>query len=255
MVRRQVRRRKRRRRLRIALLSVAATTVVVAAAYGIDRLVVVAQRFYDEHHHAAPRATGASHPTTSTTATTIPGPVRCDSRELSAVVSDWRETGSTVEEIVTITNISVTACTVAGFPVLGVGAQDGTALPATSVDIGAPSGSRGAATTIPPSQVITLAHAARASFEVSYANVCDHVLQPGEAATGTPDECYAGVWLEVTPTAGSSPLIVTQPIHLTYATSGFFVGPFQVGTGSPLSGQPPPTATTTSPTTTSTTGP
>jgi hypothetical protein len=254
MVRRQVRRRRRWRRLRLAVLVLVSTTAVVGAAVGIDRLAVVVHKFYTDHHHAARRATGPTTHATTTTVTTIPGPPRCASPQLGAAVSDWRETGGTVEETVSLTNISPTPCTLVGYPVLGATAQGGTPLPATTDDdptIGPPST---ALTTAPATGAVALIHGARASFELSYPNVCDHVVLPGAAATGVPNECYSGIWLDVTPTPGSSPLVVTEPLRLTYATSGFEVGPFQAGNGTPLPGPPPTNATTTVPPSPPTTG-
>jgi len=140
-------------------------------------------------------------------------------------------------------------------PTLGVGGQNGTPLPAPNADvttIGLPA-STGTTptTTVPvsttPTAPVTIAQGARASFQLSYANLCTHVLEPGQPATGVPNECYTGIWLEVTPTAGSGPLIVTEPLRLTYATAGFEVGPFQAGDGVPLAGPPPLTAQTTVP--------
>jgi hypothetical protein len=257
MVRRQVRRRRRWQRVRLAMLVVAATAVVVAAAVGIDRLAIVVHKFYAEHHHSRPRATGVTDRTTSTT-TTVPGPPRCQSPQLSAVVSDWRDTGGTVEEVVNLTNLSLTACSVAGYPVLGVVAQTGTPLPAANSDVAIIGSVGSVGTTAPvgtttPSSPVILAHGALASFEFSYSDACDHVLQPGAASTGAPNECYGGLWLAVTPTPGSSPLIVTPPVHLTYATSGLDVGPFQAGGGPPLAGQAPLTTQTTLPPSPSTT--
>jgi hypothetical protein len=245
-VRRQVRRRRRWRRLRIAVSALAVTAAVVAAAYGIDRLAVAVHKFYDEHHHPAPvRATGAGKGTTTTTTTSVPGPPRCDSPQLSAVVSDWRELSATVQEVVALTNISATPCTLAGYPSLGVVAQTGTPLPAPTTDVASLDSPATVGSTTPPTPV-TLVHAARASFELSFTNTCDHVLPPGAAATGVPNECYAGVWLEVTPPLGAGALLVTEPLRLTYATAGFQVGPFLAGDGPPLSGQPPLTSPTTS---------
>jgi len=232
-----------------------ATTAVVAAAFGIDRLAVVVHRFYVEHHHTPARATGAINQVTATTATTVPGAPRCGGPQLSAIVSDWRETNGTVEETVALTNISMTPCALAGWATLDVGAQNGTPLPATNADvasIGSPGTAVPVGTTVPPSP-ITLAQGAGASFQLSYASTCDQVLQPGQPATLAPNQCYSGIWLEVTPTPGSSPLVVTEPLRLTYATTGFQVGPFQAGGGPPLPGQPPLTAQTTSPTGPSTT--
>jgi hypothetical protein len=257
MVRRQVRRRRRWQRVRLALLVLAATAVVVAAAVGIDRLAVVVHKFYAEHHHhTGPRTTAVTNRTTSTTTTTVAGPPRCQSTQLSAVVSDWRDTGGTVEEVVALTNLSLTPCTVAGYPVLGVVASTGTALPATNSDVASIGSADTVGTTAPvpttapvgttvPSAPLTVAHGALASFEFAYSDDCDHVLPPGQAATGAPNECYGGLWLAVTPTPGSSPLIVTLPLHLTYATSGLQVGPFRAGGGPPLAGQPPLTTQTT----------
>ena len=240
-VRRQVRRRRRWRRARIALLSITATVTVIAAAFGIDRLAVAAHKFYDEHHHPAPLATGSTNrATTTTTSTTAPGPPRCDSPQLSATVSDWRNTGSTVDENVTLTNISPTLCSLTGYPTLGATAQSGTPLPAPTDDVATLNAPASVGTTVPPGPVL-LVHGAQASFILSFGNVCDHVLPTGTPATGAPNECYAGTWLEVTPPTASTPLLVTQPLRLTYATAGFQVGPFQVGGGSPLPGQPPPT--------------
>jgi hypothetical protein len=253
MVRRQVRRRRRWQRVRLALLVVAATAVVVAAAVGIDRLAVVVHKFYAEHHHTRPRSTAVTERTTTTTTTTIAGPPRCQGTQLSAVVSDWRDTGGTFEEVVTLTNLSPTVCSVVGYPVLGVVASTGTALPATNSDVATLGSTDAPGTTAPvgtttPSAPVSLAHGAPASFEFTYSDTCDQVLPPGQPATGAPNECYGGLWLAVTPTPGSSPLVVTQPVHLTYATSGLEVGPYRAGGGPPLSGQPPLTAQTTVPT-------
>jgi len=246
MVRRQVRRRRRWRRLRVAVLVVMASSAVVAAAYGIDRLAVVVHKFYAEHHHTHPPAVGLHNGTTSTTSTTTPGPPRCASPQLSALVSDWRETGGAVEETVTLTNISAAPCTLTGYPDLGVVAQNGTPLPAPNHDL-ASLASPVALGSTTASAPVALAHGGRASFELDFANICDHVLEPGQPATGVPNECYAGVWLDVTPPGGTSALLVTQPVRLTYTTAGLQVGPFEVGGGLPLAGQPPPTSQTTSP--------
>jgi hypothetical protein len=263
-----VRRRRRWRRLRVAVLVLLVTSVVLGAAVGIDRLAVAVHKFYDEHHHSSPPKKSAVTHGTSTTTTTAPGTARCTSPALSAVVSDWRDTGGAVEENVQVTNISATPCTVAGYPALAVAGQGGTLLPATNDDL-ATIGSSGTSgttgttfpgpttlpvgTTVPPTPV-PLAHGAVASFQFSYANICDHVLQPGQPATGVPNECYSGTWLEVTPAPGAGPLVVTVPLHLAYQTSGFEVGPYQAGGGPPLTGQPPLTAQTTSPPGPSTTG-
>jgi len=253
MVRRQVRRRRRWRRLRVAFLVILASTAVLAAAYGIDRLAVVVHKFYVEHHHTRPQASGTTHKTTSTT-TTVPGSPRCDSPQLSALVSDWRETGGAVEEDVTLTNISPTPCTLTGYPALGVVDQTGTPLPATNDDL-ATLASPGAFGAPQPSAPVALAHGARASFELVFSNTCGHVLEPGEPTTGALNDCYDGVWLEVTPPQGTSPLLVTQPVRLTYTTSGLQVGPFQAGDGPPLSGQPSPTSQPLTAQTTTTTAP
>ncbi len=258
IVRRQVRRRRRWRRLRIAVLVVLASAAVLAAAFGIDRLAVVVHKFYAEHHHASPKATGTTKATVPSTTTTVTGAARCDSPELSAVVSDWRETSDTVLETVSLTNISLSTCSLTGYPNLGVVAEGGTPLPATNHDVATIVAPTSSATTLPvptvpvgtttPSAPVTLAHGGRASFQLAFANACDHVVAPGQPTTGTPNECYSGVWLEVTPPQGTSALLVTQPLRLTYAVSGFQVGPFQAGSGLPRPGQPPRTSHTPSPT-------
>jgi Protein of unknown function (DUF4232) len=256
MVRRQVRRRRRWRRLRVASLVVVSVAVVLAAAFGIDRLAVVVHKFYAEHHHSHPRSAAVTDRTTSTTTTTVPGPPRCDSPQLNAIVSDWRETGGEVEETVALTNISLTTCSLSGYPAVGAVAENGTPLPSPNSDLtafGTPTtlgttGTTSAVGTTVPSAEVPLVHGARASFVVAFANTCAQILPPGQAATGALNECYDGVWLDVTPPQGTSPLLVTQPVRLAYATSGFQVGPFQAGSGTPLSGQPPLTAQTTSPT-------
>jgi len=254
MVRRQVRRRRRWRRLRVTVLVLVATTAVLAAAFGIDRLAVAVHKFYDEHHHSHPQASATTVPSTTTT-TVAAGPARCDSPQLSAVVSDWREAYQTVEEEVSLTNISTTPCSVAGYPGLGVVAAGGTPLPAAATDVAAietptsfPGAGTAPVTTVPsvtttPAVPVTLAHGARASFELAFSTMCQQVLGPGQTASAAPDQCYAGAWLEVTPPKATSPLLVTQPLRLTYATSGFQVGPLVAGSGLPLSGQPPLTST------------
>jgi hypothetical protein len=247
MVRRQVRRRRRWRRLRMGSLAVVVAAAVVAAAYGIDRLVVVAHRFYDEHHHSAPRALAVTHhtTTTTTTTTTIPGPPRCASSQLIATVTDWREANGTVEEEVGLTNISSSPCSLRGYPLLGAAAQNGTPLAATNSDqIGL--NSAGPFGVPPTPQVVSLDHEGQASFALTFSNNCDTILTPGESPFGVSNACYAGGWLEVTPPQGTSPLLVTQPLSLTYATAGFQVGPFVAGSGPPLTG-PLPGATTTVP--------
>jgi hypothetical protein len=264
MVRKQVRRRRRWRRLRVTALVVVATTAVVAAAFGIDRLAVAVHKFYDEHHHAHQKASATTLATTTTS--TLAGSVRCGSPQLSADVSDWRESYGTVVEKVSVTNISATPCSLSGYPELLAVAAGGTPLPATNVDTAtialptsypvattAPATSvpvttaPGPTTTTSPSVPLTLAHGARASFELAFSNICHQILEPGQSATGVADECYAGEWLEVTPSGGTSALLVTQPVRLTYATAGFQVSPFQVGDGLPLPGQPPPTSQPTTP--------
>jgi hypothetical protein len=251
-VRRQVQRRRRWRRARIALLSLAATAAVLAAAFGIDRLAVAVHKFYVEHHHTTPGVTVAKKGVTSTTATTMPGPTHCDSPQLSATVTNWFESNGMVEEKVSLTNISPGSCSLTGYPTLGAVSQSGTPLPAPTNHLASLGGPATVGNTVPSGPVI-LVHDARASFALSFANVCDNVLVPGSPATGTPNECYAGSWLEVTPPQATSSLLVTEPLRLTYGTAGFQVGPFEVGDGQPLPGQPPPTIAnpvTTSPPTT-----
>jgi hypothetical protein len=232
-VRRQVRRRRRWRRARLTLLILVLFAAAGGAAFGIDRLVVVVHRFYVEHHHSSPRATGRG--TSSSTTTTVPpGPPRCNSPQLSAEVYNWHEANGLTDETLSLTNLSTTTCTLAGYPVIGADAANGTPLPATTADVatlGSPGTSpiAGTTSTVPPSPV-PLAAGARAWFELSFTNICDRVLQPGAAPTGTPNECYAGTWLTVEPFSGADPLVVTQPLRLAFGTSGFLAGPFEPGT-------------------------
>ena len=51
------------------------------------------------------------------------------------MVSDWRESYETVEEKVSVTNISPTPCSLDGYPGLSAVADGGTPLPATNLDL------------------------------------------------------------------------------------------------------------------------
>jgi hypothetical protein len=157
---------------------------------------------------------------------------------LTAEVYNWQETNGTTDETVSLTNISPTSCTLSGYAVLGANAANGTPLPATTADVPTLSttpvvgNTTAPPTTAPPTtppSTVPLAPGARAWFELSFADICDHVLEPGATPTAAPNECFAGTWLEVEPYKGADALIVTQPIRLTYGTSGFLVGPFEAG--------------------------
>ncbi len=74
-------------------------------------------------------------------------------------------------------------------------------------------------------------------FELDYPDVCYDVLEPGAAAADIPNACYAGSFLEVTPPKTTTPLLVSEPLHFTYGTASFDVGPLVAGTPPP---SPPP---------------
>jgi hypothetical protein len=150
---------------------------------------------------------------------------------LSAEVYNWRDVSGTTEETVSLTNISPTLCTLSGYASLGVNAANGTPLPAPTHDVDSfgPPPAVGTTTTVPAS-LVALSPGGRGWFELSFSDVCDHVLPPGATPTGVPNECYAGTWLTVEPVEGAEPLVVSQPLRLTYATAGFLVGPFVAGT-------------------------
>jgi hypothetical protein len=84
-----------------------------------------------------------------------------------------------------------------------------------------------------PAPVVVVPEA-RAWFELSYPNVCSVILTPGAAPTASPNACYEGKWLQITPPKTSSPLLIPEPLRFTYGTVGFDVGPFGSGTPPPL---------------------
>lgn len=258
MVRRRVRRRTIWRRVRLGSMIVGGVLVVGGLAFGIDRMVVSLTHYYGGHNSTASRETTTPGANASTTTSTTPGPPDCDSSGLSAVVYNWQETAGTQYETVLLTNISQATCTLDGYPTLGVTASDGTPLPAPTSDAptlgsgpdpesGSPSttaGGAGAPAGEGPAPV-PLASRGQAWFELSYPVSCSQILTEGATPGSTPDECYAGATLEVTPPKATGPLLLTQPVRLTYQTSGFMVGPFLPG--------PPPRFPPVSPTSTTTT--
>jgi hypothetical protein len=225
MVRRRVRRRRMWRRVRIGLLGLGAAIVVGGAAFGIDRMVVSIHRYYATRPQPKPNLVTTSQPTTTTTA---PGPPNCLSAQLNAAVYNWQGTGGAIYETVALTNISGSPCTLSGYPGLGVSAQNGTALPAPTTDVATLGSVPGAPAVSPVALAVT--PGTRAWFELSFPDVCDEVLAPGAVAGSTPNACYAGNWLDVTPPGTTSPLLVTEPLRFTYGTAGFHVGPFVAGT-------------------------
>ena len=75
---------------------------------------------------------------------------------------------------------------------------NGTALPAATQDVrhhGREHGRRPRDARRPSSS----APEERAWFELSYPDVCDIILTPGSGPTATPNACYEGKWLQITP--------------------------------------------------------
>jgi len=240
MVRRRVQRRRRMRRVRTAVLVVVVVLGLGGAAFGIDRMVVSLHHYYAGH--PGPKAsstTGATPVSRTSTTTTIPGPPACQSPQLGASVYYWIGTGSAIYEIVTLNNISGSACTLAGYPTLGASAANGTPLPAPTSDVATLGSVPGGApaSTAP----VALEPGTRAWFEVSFPDICDRVLQPGAPSAGVVNACYAGSELQVTPPRATSALLVSEPLHFDYGTSGFQVGPFQ---STPPPSRPPVPTTT-----------
>ncbi len=227
MVRRRVRRRRTRRRARTAILVVTASIAIAAAAFGVDRMVVALR-----HYYATPsQGSTGGHASTSTTQTTPTpsGPPNCVSGQLSGAVTNWQGINGTMYETVSLTNISLSQCTLLGYPVLAVNSANGTALPAATQDVATMGASTGGAAAGPVP--VLLAPEARAWFELSYPDVCSVILTPGAPPSPSPNACYEGKWLQITPPKTASPLLVPEPLLFTYGVVGFNVGPF--GTGSP----------------------
>ncbi len=230
MVRRRVRRRRIWRRARVAILVVTVSLAVAAAAFGIDRMVVALHRYY-----AAPtQGSGGGHTSTSSapTSTSASGPPDCVSGQLSGAVTNWQSITGTMYETVSLTNISLSQCTLLGYPGLAVNSANGTALPAATQDVATMGASTGAAAAGPVP--VVLAPEARGWFELSYPDVCSVILTPGAPPSPSPNACYEGKWLQITPPRTASPLLVPEPLVFTYGVVGFDVGPFGTGPPPPL---------------------
>ncbi len=228
MVRRRVRRRKLWRRARVAILVASVTVAAGGAAFGIDRMVVALRKYYASPSHTT-KGSDASSSSTIPTTTIASGPPPCVSGQLSGTVSNWNAINGTMYEMVSLTNISLSPCSLLGYPGLAVNSANGTALPAATQEVATMGVSTGAAAAGPMRVVV--APEARAWFELSYPDVCDLILTPGSGPTAAPNACYEGKWLQITPPRTSSPLLVPEPLRFTYGIVGFDVGPF--GTGSP----------------------
>lgn len=231
MVRRRVRRRRLWRRTRVAVLVVTVIIAAGGAAFGIDRMVVALRKYY-----ASPAHTTGSTTTTSTgpTTTTASGPPNCVSGQLSGAVTNYQGINGTMYQTVSLTNISLSPCTLLGYPGLAVNSDNGTALPAATQDVATMGASAGVAP-VGPTRVV-VAPEARAWFELSYPDVCNDILTPGAGPTAIPDACYEGKWLQVTPPRTASPLLVVEPLRFAYGVVGFDVGPFGTGPPPPLPG-------------------
>jgi len=227
MVKRRVRRRRLWHRARVAGLAVLIIVGAGGAAFGIDRMVVSLRKYY-----ASPAHSNKADPdptSTSPTTTSLSGPPSCVSGQLSGTVTNWQAISGTTFETVSLTNISLSQCTLLGYPGLAVNSADGTALPAATQDVATMGASTGFGT--PSPKPVVVAPEGRAWFEISYPDVCDIILTPGSGPTASPNACYEGQWLQVTPPRTASPLLVPEPLRFTYGITGFDVGPF--GTGSP----------------------
>ena len=224
MVRRRVRRRTLWRRTRIGALVALAVIAVGSAAFGIDRMVVALHRYYAAPSHSSGRVGAAATSTSAPTTTAPPGPPACVGADLTGAVSNWQATSGVTYEIVTLTNISSSPCTLTGFPNLAANAQNGTALPAATRDVA----TLGSTPTTPSSGpvAVNVAPGAGAWFELAFGDTCPQVLTPGAGPTASTGACYAGQWLQVFPPKTTNALLVTQPLRFNYATSGFEVGPF-----------------------------
>jgi hypothetical protein len=230
MVRRRVRRRRLWRRTRLVLAVVGVTVAAGGAAFGIDRMVVALRKYYATPAHTT-RATNTST-TTSPSTTTASGPPNCVSGQLSGSVSNWEDINGTTFETISLTNISLSTCSLLGYPGLAVNSANGTALPAATLDVASMGSSTG--TALPSPSRVPVAPEGRAWFELSYPDVCDVILTPGSAPTNTPNACYEGKWLQVTPPKTVSPLLVPEPLRFAYGIAGFDVGPFGSGYPPPL---------------------
>jgi len=231
MVRRRVRRRRIWRRARVAILVVTASIGIGAAAFGVDRMVVALRHYYATPSQGAANGHASTSTTPTTTVAAASGPPNCVSGQLSGAVTNWQGINGVMYETVSLTNISLSPCTLLGYPGLAVNSANGTALPAATQDVATMGASTGAAPAGPVP--VVLAPEARAWFELSYPNVCSVILTPGAPPSPSPNACYEGKWLQITPPKTASPLLIPEPLVFTYGIVGFDVGPF--GTGSPPS--------------------
>src|ERR1700688_654205 len=230
MVKRRVRRRRLWRSARKAGLVVIVVVAVGGAAFGIDRMVVSLRKYYASPAHAAKTTNDPT--STSPTTTSRTGPPDCVSGQLSGTVTQWQGISGTMFETVSLTNISLSQCTLLGYPGLAVNSADGTALPAATQNVATMGASAGFGAPTP--KPVVVAPEGRAWFEISYPDVCNLILTPGSGPTATPNACYEGKWLQVTPPRTSRPLLVPEPLRFTYGVTGFDVGPFGSGTPPPL---------------------
>ncbi len=232
MVRRRVQRRRLWRRVRFGALVVTVIVAAGGAAFGIDRMVVALRKYYASPAHST--KVNNTPLSSSPTTTTASGPPNCVSGQLSGTVSNWRAISGTTYETVSLTNISLSPCTLLGYPGLAVNSANGTALPAATQDVATMGASTGSAPAAP--ERVVVAPEGRAWFELSYPDVCDIVLTPGSGPTASPNACYEGKWLQITPPRTASPLLVPEPLRFTYGIAGFDVGPFSTGSPPPLPG-------------------
>jgi len=192
-------------------------------------MVVALRKYYASPAHSTRSTSTTSNGPTTTTAS---GPPNCVSGQLSGAVTNWQGINGTMYQTVSLTNISLSPCTLLGYPGLAVNSDNGTALPAATQDVATMGASAGGAPAGPTRVVV--APEARAWFELSYPDVCNQILTPGSGPTAIPDACYEGKWLQVTPPRTASPLLVLEPLRFAYGVVGFDVGPFGTGPPPPL---------------------
>ena len=224
MVRRRVRRRQMWRRTRVGVLVVAGVIAGGSAAFGIDRMVVAIHRYYAGRPHPAGHPAAVTSTTPATTTTTPPGPGVCVGADLTGTVSNWQATSGVTYEIVTLTNISPSGCSLSGYPTLGANAQNGAALPATTRNVATLGFAPGAPTS--SAAPVNVGPGATTWFELAFSDNCSQVLTPGAGPSAAPGACYPGQWLQVAPPRTTSAVLVTQPLRFNYGSAGFEVGPF-----------------------------
>jgi hypothetical protein len=208
----------------LALAGTATATLILAACSSTPAKVVTTDHAHRPHHTSRPATSPTTTPTTSATpVTTQAGPARCHVTGLSATIGAYGVATGHVGATITFTNTSTSACTLDGYPGLGLIGATGQAL-ATTVH-------RGTSYTVPAiaPRSVTLEPGQEASFLIGYND-----------ATGFSGEtCPSSTQVEITPPNAYG--------HLTIAAHIGAYGPCGAVTVSPVfPGTAPPTATSSS---------